>query len=144
MSKETAWWDALESAVGSPLAREAIAGGETLIEIVPGRLVAAVVALRESWPDLHLTAITAQWVESKIELLYHLLLEGGITLRVRVEGGDARMLSLTPLWPAANWYEREAHDLLGVEFIDHPNLAPLLLAPEWDGPPPMRPEEETP
>jgi len=40
---------------------------------------------------------------------------------------------VTGIWRSANWYEREAHDLFGVEFKGHPNLLPLLLYDEFEG-----------
>ena len=45
----------------------------------------------------------------------------------RVPDGRARYPSVTPLVPAADWYEREIHDLFGVEPIGHPDLDPLVL-----------------
>lgn len=41
--------------------------------------------------------------------------------------------SVSAIWPAADWYEREAHDLFGVVFEGHPDLSPLLLYPEFAG-----------
>ena len=41
--------------------------------------------------------------------------------------------SVSAIWPAADWYEREAHDLFGVVFEGHPDLSPLLLYPEFEG-----------
>jgi NADH-quinone oxidoreductase subunit C len=38
--------------------------------------------------------------------------------------------TVTAVWPGADWFEREAHDLFGVEFEGHPDLKPLLL---WEG-----------
>ena len=37
------------------------------------------------------------------------------------------------LWPTANFHEREIHDLLGITFEGHPNMAPLILTEEWEG-----------
>ncbi len=41
--------------------------------------------------------------------------------------------SLIPIWPAANWHEREGHDLFGVVFEGHPNMQPLLLYEGFEG-----------
>ena len=46
--------------------------------------------------------------------------------------------SLTELWRAADWYEREAHDLFGVEFEGHPDLSPLLLYEGFEGHPGLK------
>ena len=45
----------------------------------------------------------------------------------------AALPSVTSVWRAANWYEREAHDLFGVNFEGHPDLSPLLLYEGFEG-----------
>lgn len=51
------------------------------------------------------------------------------------EGGasTATVPSLREIWPAADWHERESHDLFGVLFSGHPNMEPLLLYEEFEG-----------
>ena len=46
--------------------------------------------------------------------------------------------TITNVWRAADWYEREAHDLFGVEFEGHPDLAPLLLYEGFEGHPGLK------
>ena len=67
---------------------------------------------------------------SRFAVVYHLLsLTHNIRLRVRVfaEDNDLPILSsAVSIWPCANWYEREAFDLYGIVFTDHPDLRRLL------------------
>jgi len=67
---------------------------------------------------------------SRFAVVYHLLsLTHNIRLRVRVfaEDDDRPILSsVVSIWPCANWYEREAFDLYGIVFTDHPDLRRLL------------------
>ena len=57
-------------------------------------------------------------------------------LEVRVEVQDGISIpSITNLWRAADWHEREAYDMMGVQFQDHPNHRRILLSDDWDGHP---------
>jgi NADH-quinone oxidoreductase subunit C len=48
---------------------------------------------------------------------------------------DEQPATLVPIWPAANWLEREIFDLFGIVFLGHPNLKRILLPDEWQGHP---------
>lgn len=61
-----------------------------------------------------------------------------LRVKIRLEEGDAEMPTLTGVWPSAAWYERETHELFGINFEGHPDLRPLLLPEDWDGTPPLR------
>lgn len=59
-----------------------------------------------------------------------------LTTRVKYATGDiptATVPSMHEIWPAADWHERESHDLFGVLFSGHPNMEPLLLYEEFEG-----------
>jgi NADH-quinone oxidoreductase subunit C len=51
--------------------------------------------------------------------------------------------SVTSIWAAANWHERETYDLVGVNFVGHPELTRILLADDWVGHP-LRKDYEFP
>ena len=71
-------------------------------------------------------------------VVYQLLsLERNEYVRVKVglEGEYPVIASITDLWPAANWYEREVWDMFGVTFDGHPHLTRILLPPTWQGHP---------
>ena len=59
--------------------------------------------------------------------------ERTIVLKTEAPYDDPVVPSVTSVWRAADWYEREAHDLFGVVFDGHPDLSPLLLYDEFEG-----------
>ncbi|MGI9310723.1 MAG: NADH-quinone oxidoreductase subunit C [bacterium] len=66
---------------------------------------------------------------TRFAVVYHLLsLQRNVRLRLRVSSDDdaPSFASVTEVWPAANWYEREAFDLFGILFDGHPDLRRLL------------------
>jgi Ni,Fe-hydrogenase III component G len=69
-----------------------------------------------------------------MEILYHFTDEDidlVISLRVHLPKTKLEIDSLTPVFTAAQWIEREMHELLGINFLGHPDLKPLLLPEDW-------------
>ena len=60
---------------------------------------------------------------------------GRIRFAVLVEAGDPSVDSITSVWPAANFYEREVFDLFGVRFGGHPNLRRIMMSEDYQGNP---------
>lgn len=56
-----------------------------------------------------------------------------IRIKVALDESDCAVPTIISIWPNANWYEREAWDMYGIEFTGHPNLARILLPPTWEG-----------
>ena len=57
-------------------------------------------------------------------------------MEVRVEVEDGQSIpSVVSLWQTANWHEREAYDMMGIQFEGHPNLKRILLSDDWEGHP---------
>jgi NADH-quinone oxidoreductase subunit C len=54
-------------------------------------------------------------------------------VKVRVPEKDAALESVTPLWPAADWFERETWDMYGISFKGHPNLKRILMYEGFQG-----------
>ena len=74
--------------------------------------------------------------EERFELVYFLQSlahERLLVVRTAVPYAEPALATVTGVWPAADWYEREAHDLFGVRFDGHPDLSSLLLYPEFEG-----------
>lgn len=76
-------------------------------------------------------------METNFEILYHFAFEDTplegilVSVRVRLDKERPEVDSITPGVPAAAWIEREMHELLGIEFRNHPDMRPLLLAEDW-------------
>ena len=72
--------------------------------------------------------------ENKLEVVYHIysISHGGgaLVVKVQTDRDDPLLPSLTPIWPGAEFQEREAYDMLGIEFQGHPDLRRILT---WDG-----------
>lgn len=59
----------------------------------------------------------------------------GVLVRTRVPRDSPVLATAVDVYPGAAWHERETHEMFGVSFAGHPNLAPLLLPPEFEGHP---------
>lgn len=74
--------------------------------------------------------------DSDFTVVYHLLsLTRNADIRIKLATPESRpeVPTITNLWMNANWYEREAWDMFGIKFTDHPNLYRILLPPTWEG-----------
>jgi NADH-quinone oxidoreductase subunit C len=76
--------------------------------------------------------------EPRFQVTYHILshkLKERVRLEVMIESIDPSVDSITSVWPAANFYEREVWDLFGVRFHGHPNLRRIMMPDDWEGHP---------
>jgi NADH-quinone oxidoreductase subunit C len=74
----------------------------------------------------------------RFSVSYHLLRVGDDPARLRVQtwlDDGEPVASVLPVWPAADWFEREAWDMMGITFEGHPNLVRLLMPEDWEGHP---------
>jgi NADH-quinone oxidoreductase subunit C len=74
----------------------------------------------------------------RFSVSYHLLRLGDEPARIRVQAwlDDGEEIdSVIGVWPAADWFEREAWDMFGIHFRGHPNLRRILLDDDWEGHP---------
>nr|WP_246141248.1 NADH-quinone oxidoreductase subunit C [Micromonospora olivasterospora] len=101
-------------------------------------------ALRAARDDAELACDFFDWLSAVDELadgfdvVAHLWSTGhrhGVLLRTRVPREAPSVPSVVDVFPGAAWHERETYEMFGVRFDGHPNLAPLLLPPEFEGHP---------
>ncbi|MFQ6053424.1 MAG: NADH-quinone oxidoreductase subunit C [Candidatus Bathyarchaeia archaeon] len=79
--------------------------------------------------------------ENRMRMIYYLMNPSTrilLTLRVDLPRDDLTLPSMTRVWEAMSFHEREAREMFGIEFEGHPNPVPLLLPPDWRGGYPLR------
>jgi NADH-quinone oxidoreductase subunit C len=93
---------------------------------------------------LDITAVDFLPREPRFEVVVHLASLGippygdtakRLRVKFRLPGADARMPTLSGVWKAMNWGEREVYDLFGIHFDGHPDLRRILMPDDWDGHP---------
>ncbi len=118
-----------EDAAGAPIVR---VGVDNLIDVLTW--------LRDSESTKfdYLASLTViDWTERapRFDVVYHLYSLGAnhfMTVKVGCDDGEG-VPSVTDVWGTANWHEREAYDLYGVEFLGHPELERIFLPEDWEG-----------
>ena len=111
--------------------------------VVRADRIAKVAALVKTEPRLRfdlLRCITAiDWpAKNTIEVAYDLIstsLAHAFAIKVALDRTNPQVESVSGVWPAAEWHEREAFDLMGVTFLHHPDLRRILMPEDWPGHP---------
>jgi NADH-quinone oxidoreductase subunit C/D len=105
----------------------------------PDEVAAALSTLRNEAGFDHCACVTAQEYADRYETIYHLRRYDDPTDEVSVvvpaPTADPTSESATPVYETADWHEREAYDLVGIEYADHPDLRRILLPETWQGHP---------
>jgi NADH-quinone oxidoreductase subunit C len=118
-----------------------IARDEVTAFVQPEELLGTLAALRDDaelsfdalscltivdWPD----RVPRFWVAYELYSMAH---RHRLRVKVGLPAEDPRVASVTPMFPTANWHEREAWDFFGVVFEGHPDLVRILLPDDWQG-----------
>jgi NADH-quinone oxidoreductase subunit C len=121
--------------------------GMPSIYISPEHVEAVCLELRDR-PELRftfaadMTAVDFMPREPRFEVVVHVASLGmsghgetvkRLRIKVRIPGEDPSMPTLSGVWPAMNWAEREVWDLFGIRFDAHPDLRRILMPEDWDG-----------
>ncbi len=85
---------------------------------------------------MDVTAVDYLGRQPRFEVVYHLyslLYRHRLRVKIRVPEEDPWVFSLTGLWKAANWLEREVWDMFGIRFEGHPDLRRILMYESFQG-----------
>ncbi len=117
-----------------------IAFGELNVTVVPTNIVELVRFLRDDPRLAFISFIDICGVDypsrdKRFDVVYHLLSpRQNMRIRLRVMTDEATPVpSLTPIYPGADWYEREAYDFYGIRFTGHPDLRRILTDYGFEG-----------
>jgi NADH/F420H2 dehydrogenase subunit C len=116
----------------SPL--EYLEGKDPAISVKADDLFKVASHLKEKEGYDYLSAVTGVDYPDRFEVVYHLYSmkeeKGPLILKVATSKEKPEVPSVTPIWPGANFQEREVYDLMGIRFSGHPDLKRILL---WEG-----------
>jgi NADH-quinone oxidoreductase subunit C/D len=132
-------YDALEELLGEHvLDRETHINAEAFV-VRPDEVQDVLRTLKGEAGFDHLSCLTAQEYSDRFESIYHLKKYDDPTQEVGVvvPTSTDRPVSQTaePVYLTANWHEREAYDLVGIEYEGHPDLRRILMPETWQGHP---------
>jgi NADH-quinone oxidoreductase subunit C len=113
---------------------------ELTLTIAAGQIRAAAATVQAAGYNFFEDVTAVDWFPSspRFQLTYHIVSHSykeRIRLRVMLDGESPSVDSITAVWPAANFYEREVFDLFGISFEGHPNLRRIMMPDDWQGHP---------
>jgi NADH-quinone oxidoreductase subunit C len=113
---------------------------EMTLTVPREKIVAACEAIKQAGYNFLEDVTCVDWYpsEPRFQVTYHILshrLKQRVRLIAMVAESDAVIDTIIPVWPSANFYEREIFDLFGVRFNQHPNLIRIMMPDEWEGHP---------
>ena len=114
--------------------------GELTLPVAPENIRAAAKAMQEAGYNFLEDVTAVDWLpaEPRYQVTYHILshrLRERVRLRIFVDSVVGGADSITPVWPSADFYEREIFDLFGIRFHGHPNLRRIMMPDEFEGHP---------
>jgi NADH-quinone oxidoreductase subunit C len=141
--------DDLAEGVRARLPDVVVARGEVTVVVDRDGLLGALAYVRDE-PDLSLDSLSGvtatdwpgrmprYWLAYDLYSMAH---RHRLRLKVGLSEGDPRAPSVTPMYPTANWHEREIFDFYGIVFDGHPDLRRILLPDGWEGYPLRKTED---
>ena len=123
--------ESITSALGGAVTGATMARGELTIEVNAADILKAMTHLRDAGEFKILVDLCGvDWPQraKRFDVVYHLLsLTKNVRIRVKAQVGEGESIaSIIGVYPAAGWFEREAFDMYGVAFSDHPDMRRIL------------------
>ena len=123
--------ESIKAALGGAVVESVMARGELTVEVKPSEILRTMVHLRKEADFKILVDLCGvDWPqrEKRFDVVYHLLsLTKNVRIRVKAKVGEGESIaSVIGVYPAAGWFEREAFDMYGVAFTDHPDMRRIL------------------
>jgi len=114
--------------------------GELTLTVGPETIREACAAVRAAGYNFFEDMTAVDWYPAtpRYQLSYHILshaFKERIRLCARVDDPDPSVPSIVPIWPGANFFEREVFDLFGIRFEGHPDLRRIMMPDDWKGHP---------
>ena len=114
--------------------------GELTLTVAPADIRAAARAVQAAGYNFLEDVTAVDWLpaEPRFQLSYHIVshsLKERVRLRTFVDSAVGGADSIVPVWPSADFYEREVFDLFGIRFHGHPNLRRIMMPDEFEGHP---------
>ena len=114
--------------------------GEFTVTVDPKAIVSVCTLLRDDAGLafdmlIDLTAVDRYRPEARFEVVYHLYSLKNrryLVIKTHVDEAHPELPSVTAVWPAANWHERETFDMFGIKFSGHPDLRRLYMPEEFE------------
>ena len=143
MSRLTELQSNIDACLGKQVLDSKLAFDELTIEVAPENIKAAMQALRDDentrfdqLMDLcgvdyskYTDHIDTQWDKPRFAVVYHLqsiVYNWRVRVKTFLDGEPPMIDSVIDIWPVANWFEREAFDVMGIAFSGHPDLRRIL------------------
>ncbi|MCS7073188.1 MAG: NADH-quinone oxidoreductase subunit C [Bacteroidia bacterium] len=112
--------------------------GETVLEVDASNLYSVLKALKEQFGFTYLSDVISidhftEHLRFEVQYnIYNFDTNKRLRVKCRVEEDNPEVDSAVSIWPAANWFEREAYDMMGIRFRNHPDLRRMYMPEDFE------------